>query len=140
MSRNMTIVPIAAYLDAQHHTAATTVTGDAVDTFNLYEGHPARYAVMLCTGTVADGSVSIRLEHSDDGSTWETAKMQSGADASVELNANTPRRHSKRFGGQAVYPIGCRSERGDGNHGCYLFGYGLAGYGCFVTIRRCKHG
>lgn len=94
MSRNMTIVPIAAYLDAQHHTAATTVTGDAVDTFNLYEGHPARYAVMLCTGTVADGSVSIRLEHSDDGSTWETAKMQSGADASVELNANTPRRHS----------------------------------------------
>jgi hypothetical protein len=98
VSRNMTIVPLVAYLDAQNHTAATTVTGDAVDTFNLYEGHPARYAVMLCTGTVADGSVSIRLEHSDDGSTWETAKMQSGADASVELNANTPRRHSNALG------------------------------------------
>lgn len=94
MSRNMTIAPLVAHLRAQNHTAATTITGDAVDTFNFYEGHPAHYAVMLCTGTFTDGSVTIRLEHSDDGASWETAKMQSGADASVELNASNPLRHS----------------------------------------------
>jgi hypothetical protein len=99
MSRNMTIVPMAAYIEAQHHTAATTITGDAVDVFasDVCAGYPGRYAVVLCTGTINDGSVTIRLEHSDDGETWETAKGQFG-DTSVVLDGTTPRRHTNALG------------------------------------------
>lgn len=101
-TRNVNSIGLALVIPAQHHTAATTITGDAVDTFELYEGYPARWATLVCTGTVTAGYVTIRLEHSDDGETWETAKDQFGGDSFLELNGTlatkvTNARNFKRY-------------------------------------------
>lgn len=98
-TRNAKSIGLALVIPAQNHTAATTITGDAVDTFELYEGYPARWATLVCTGTVTDGYVTIRLEHSDDGETWETAKDQHGNDSSLELNSTlaTKATHARNF-------------------------------------------
>lgn len=88
-TRNTKSIGLALAIPAQNHTAATTITGDAVDLFSseFYGGYPARWATLLCTGTVTAGHATIRLEHSDDGGTWETAKDQHGNDSSLELNS-----------------------------------------------------